>query len=577
MAQSDARFGYRARLGRTDHDLNQPFGFTCPPGMLCPIWFDFATPGDSYYMKHDLPILRSIQLLSPMMTDVKVHFETFFVPIQMLYQPAENALTKIANLQSSSYGQSIVVEGMDFPLFNFDEYLHVMQDVSLVDSYFADIYRMIEFFGLGSYNYRGFDESLPPVPNMANYLPSFFPWQILAYHTIFEYYYRLDDKSQFANDNCNWDKFMGSSVATLPNADFMQLHQRPWDFDYFTSMYRSPLVSNANMQSLLPGKAYSSLSAAWEFPLDISSHVSTLNRDITSFGINPAGTGNGELNSVVIRTLFANEKLAMITGRARKNYDSQILAHYGVDVPHDVKHDITMIHHDTYDLNVMEVTSLASTSDAPLGELAGKSFSHGNGKEFKFTAPVHGVVMTIFSIEPKRRYLTGFDRINSVVSTEDLPIPEYDRLGNVPMFRYETCPLNGATMSNIIGWKERYYQFKRKMPKVTMAFYTANGKNNYSSFLINTVPFGTVTGTDTSVYSSTLSRPDAENRFYIDRRSMDSQCALQWIGSWQHDDDGENWFKTPWLVYARDPFIVDSHIKCKKVSWMSKDGEPIYD
>ena len=32
-----------------------------------------------------------------------------------------------------------------------------------------------------------------------------------------------------------------------------------------------------------------------------------------------------------------------------------------------------MIHHDVYDLNVLEVTSLASTDDAPLGELAGKS------------------------------------------------------------------------------------------------------------------------------------------------------------------------------------------------------------
>ena len=39
----------------------------------------------------------------------------------------------------------------------------------------------------------------------------------------------------------------------------------------------------------------------------------------------------------MIRQLFANEKLAMITGRTKKNYDSQVLAHYGVSVPHDVK------------------------------------------------------------------------------------------------------------------------------------------------------------------------------------------------------------------------------------------------
>ena len=34
MAQSDARFGYRAKLSRTDHDLSQPFGFTSAPGQI---------------------------------------------------------------------------------------------------------------------------------------------------------------------------------------------------------------------------------------------------------------------------------------------------------------------------------------------------------------------------------------------------------------------------------------------------------------------------------------------------------------------------------------------------------------
>lgn len=42
MSKSDARFEYRAKLPRTDHDLSQPFGFTCAPGMLLPIWFDLA-------------------------------------------------------------------------------------------------------------------------------------------------------------------------------------------------------------------------------------------------------------------------------------------------------------------------------------------------------------------------------------------------------------------------------------------------------------------------------------------------------------------------------------------------------
>ena len=95
MSKSDARFEYRAKLPRTDHDLSQPFGFTCAPGMLLPIWFDLATPGDTYYVRHDLEFMRTNPLIAPAMVDVKVHYETFFVPIQMIYQPFENTIFSI--------------------------------------------------------------------------------------------------------------------------------------------------------------------------------------------------------------------------------------------------------------------------------------------------------------------------------------------------------------------------------------------------------------------------------------------------------------------------------------------------
>ena len=82
MAKSDARFGYRADLGREVHDLSAPLGFTTVPGMLNPIFEDIATPGDTYYFNHDLSFMRTQPLLGPAMIDVKVHVESFFVPIE---------------------------------------------------------------------------------------------------------------------------------------------------------------------------------------------------------------------------------------------------------------------------------------------------------------------------------------------------------------------------------------------------------------------------------------------------------------------------------------------------------------
>lgn len=569
MAQSDARFGYRAKTSRVDHDLSQPLNFTTPPGLLCPIWFDFATPGDSYYMQHDMPLLRSIQLLAPMMTDVKVHFETFFVPLQMIYQPIENTLFSLNNIQSSNYDSSNLMNN-NLPLLDYGNWMK-----SLVNSPTLkfDAFRLADFFGLSPLAVSIVADQEQTEHRYQTYAPNFFPWQILAYKAIFQYYYRLDDKTQFSQD-FNWDKYYNTSLVN-PAEDFMRMYDRPWDFDYFTSMYRSPILSNVNLQPVLPSASYNILSRySYVSPQSINAGAAT-NDDVANFG--NRASGNFDLNSAVIRQMFANEKLAMITGRTRKNYDSQVLAHYGVEVPHDVKHDLSMIHHDVYDLNVLEVTSLASTDDAPLGELAGKSIARGNGEKFKFTAPCHGVMMTIFSVEPKRTYTTGFDRINTVTNAFDLPVPEFDRLGNVPMYRYEgIAPIGSGQQTDIVGWKERYYQFKRKMPKASIAFYSHNGVNNYASYVINSAPHGIPNGY-TADLAPGLSRPDLSSRFYISRDSMNAQCILDYVPDWQYHAGGEDWNVTPWLAYSRDPFIVDSHVKCKKVSWLSKDGEPIYD
>lgn len=597
MAKSDARFGYEANLQRTDHDLSQRLGFTIPSGMLAPVWYDFATPGDSYYMQHDLPLLRSSVLAAPAMVDVKVHFETFFVPMQMIYQPFENTIFSLKNVQSSLYNMNNL-QNNDFPLFNYSNYITNLLTNQMSGDAHTDAFRMADFFGLNAMNMCKSVSSPSTDPRSLNslmqYKPSFFPYQILAYHTIFEYYFRLDDKTSFHSYDCNWDQYYGTTSAITPSAyTFMELHQRPWDFDYFTSMYRSPIISDTNVQRVLPNGFYGNLlgNNTSTSPVSVTGSNPNTNSEARGF---MATVGNSFSNYTIqsaistssIRQMFANEKLAMITGRTKKNYDSQVLSHYGINVPHDVKHDITMIHHDEYDLHVQEVTALAESVNQPLGELAGKSYAVGNGKQFKFTAPCHGVIMTIFSVEPKKRYFGGFDKSNVVTSAFDLPTPEFDRLGNMPMFRYETgmMPQTGGTyaMTDLIGWKERYYQFKRKYDKTTLAFghdITGTSINNYSPYMLSFRPFGLYNSGSSS--TAQAPRPDLGDRFYIERSAVDALCMVNFQYGWLEGESsglpsGENWSVTPWLVYARDPFIVNSNIQCKKVSWMSKDGEPIY-
>lgn len=608
MAKSDSRFEYKAKLGRTDFDLSQRLGFTSAAGMCLPVWYDFASPGDSYYIQHDLPLLRSSVLLQPAMVDVKVHFETFFVPMQMLYQPFENTMFSLKNVQSSNFDKNDLMNDK-FPLLDYAGFINYIRTYHMTDDAHADAFRLADLFGLCPDAWLNAVSSVVGDPELTEqgqvvYKPNFFPWQILAYNTISNYYsgYFLDDKSNMNHYVCNWDNHYGDTSPVNPSTywfNFMSITQRPWDFDYFTSMYRSPIVSDQNLQVILDNQfVYSDLMPSQTTKVNPNGQGPASNENTHAFSSRLPSIGSSptpveikqNFNTAMIRQMFANEKLAMITGRTKKNYDSQVLAHYGVSVPHDVKHDITMIHHDVYDLNVQEVTSLSSGENSVLGELAGKSYATGNGQQFKFTAPCHGVMMTIFSIEPKRRYFGGFDRINAVSDAFDFPTPEFDRLGNVPMFRYECGwrlynldPETPDTRENtdIIGWKERYYQNKRKYDKTTWAFGYSNNSfytNNWSPYMLAFRPFANYIdySQGTPNNGSPDQRPDLEDRFYIRRDAMNGLCTVPFVFGWLNENGGEQWDKTPWLVYQRDPFIVNSFIKAKKISWMSKDGEPVY-
>ena len=126
MAQSDARFGYQAKLGRIDHDLSHSNLFTACPGHLLPIFCDVATPGDAYYIKHDLTFLRTAPLAAPAQVDVNVHFESFFVPLQMIFQPSENVLFSLENTQSSFYS-GLNLRNNQFPVLDLADFCNTLR------------------------------------------------------------------------------------------------------------------------------------------------------------------------------------------------------------------------------------------------------------------------------------------------------------------------------------------------------------------------------------------------------------------------------------------------------------------
>ena len=179
--QSDARFEYKANLSRqTQHLKKDPFAFTCAAGMLVPIFSDFASPGDTYYISHDLDYMRTNPLAKPAMVDVKVHYESFFVPMQMLYQPFEQTFFSLNDFQSSLYNLASL-QNNAFPLFNYGAYVASVKATSSSLNYHPDAFRFADYMQMSALNFVG-----STLRTSNAYEPNFFPWAVLAYHSIFQ-------------------------------------------------------------------------------------------------------------------------------------------------------------------------------------------------------------------------------------------------------------------------------------------------------------------------------------------------------------------------------------------------------
>ena len=222
-------------------------------------------------------------------------------------------------------------------------------------------------------------------------------------------------------------------------------------------------------------------------------------------------------------------------------------------------------------MHIGEVVSAADTwngsdqTGAALGSISGKGYVNIQFEKRKFTAPCHGVFMAVYSAVPRLRYCGTFDKQNSVTGRFDLYQPEFDRLGMQPLYTYEAeCGVAGSS-SNRVGWQWRYSQWKRKYDRVTEAFAPDvywQQVNQYSAWVISRLPYAD----DHAIV------PPHFDDFLCPPTALDNIMVMPYSTTWQGA-----YVESPWLMFGRDPFLNDLHVSCKKVSTMSKFGEPVLD
>ena len=595
----------QAQLSRTGHDMSQEFAFTASTGMILPVYQDYLNAGETDYFSGDL-ICRTQPLVTAAMCDVDIYLDWFFVPAQMLFTLFGSKRWMTNDLISSFYDDSVITNDT-LPLFNIESYLSMATSMygADTDSWYATGYNS-DFECLGKSQFRlanhlGFNPygifylNNDAATGLRNYTnPNVFPLFALAYQAIYQDYFRipLDSYERRSVSSFNVDSdYTATSTpvsfsALAKKAELFCLRYRPRHLDYFTSIKASPMFSAMNalggsgsgqspaeilakVDSYLSGGTVKVLNST---DVIVNSAPGTVNDNATqgSSAIPANGLGTARL-----RSLFAVEKLLRVIGRSKMDYDSQVLAHLGFRVPHDVKHQLTHIKTQHTVLHINEITSTADTYNngqgSALGAIGGQGYSiiRKPDKPYKFTAPTDGVIMCTFSAVPRLRYFGTFDRQNALTSRLSFYQPEFDKLGMQPLYYYEAAGFTSLGQnSNRLGWQFRYYQWKRKFSRVSEAFAKPSvyGQiNQNSAWVLSSRPFGTVntanwpsTGVGTSTVGLVCKPSD-----------INSIMIVPYQEGWD-----TSYLTNPQTMFYTDPFLCQFLATVKKVSTMSAYGEP---
>lgn len=499
---------FRAHLGRHGHNLTHDFSFTSGTGHLLTLMSYLMYPKDTIQGKCEM-FTRTQPLLNPANCEIDEYIDYFFVPLDMLmsgfgdfiYQVNEpySSITK-ANLSS------LVTGDLTLPVFDFDSLvneLDLFQSISgetiplyelKTDSdYYGKDWKFLSVYRNIFHNYLN-PNSLFSMPKHAarvqsatsyvfpidTFQPNVLPLTQMAYNCVYEHIYRIDDREEFKPDLYNIDKdiYDSNSIFSGRANHFFSLKYRPKHFDYFTCVNPSPFVNSQNILVNSGGannlyKVNNYLSSLEISGVGADNNYVSVDSITQLRQYNTGGVGN-ILSTSTFRSLFAVEKLLSITQRAKKTYDAQVMAHLGVDVPHDVLHQVIKIGTQHTQIKIGEVVSTAGTADTPLGDIAGKGYAVLPDKGIKFTAPCHGMFIAIYSAVPRFRYYAPLPKHAQVSNLLDFFVPEYEKLGMQPVYGYEGTPVmimsteQGDTAP--VGWQMRYEQYKRLYNRVSPAF-----------------------------------------------------------------------------------------------------------
>lgn len=443
-------------------DLSHEVKQTGNMGYLYPCYVQDVIPGDSFRVNTQ-QMVRFSPLLAPMMHNVDFKLDYFFVPYRLVWDEWKDFITggedgndlpsfpryPVASSQTTYFQKGELLDYLGVP--PFESTMSGSQDGGA-------------WSNVGTSNYQ-YISALPA----------------RAYQLIYHEYFRDQ------NVGTEYDQYTSSGVQAygVTGADVLRLRKSNWEKDYFTSSL--PFLQRGGEVELPLGTV--TVDTAFKDnggdPTTNNINIGTNDR-IHLGGYNSStyeGGFSGTMESVTINELrkaSALQKWLEIMARAGSRYREQIFAIFGERIPDYTVQVPQYLGGGKTPIMISEVlstyaqTSSASTgtsTDRPMGDMAGHALGLGDGIGFQQSFDEHGIILGLCRIIPKASYVQGLSRFWQKFDKFDHYFPQFANLGEQEVYNKELyIKGNNTTDDDVFGYQQRYAEYKYSQNRIAGDF-----------------------------------------------------------------------------------------------------------
>lgn len=524
---------------RAGFDLSSRMCFTAKVGEMLPVKYWDLLPGDSFKIDGK-SFMRTLPVQKATFGRVREYYDFYFVPYNLLWDKFESWIVQTKNAYHAKSNLTAADNFTTSPYFTDGDIT-----TALVSMLTKESLAYLDYWRVGSdkakwaqsdmsklLTYLGYPVSAAPtgVSNVA-----FSPFPLLAYHKIYQDYFRFSQWEDAAPWTYNLDYILSEEKLHMDITGMMSgrnantptiftLHHVNFDKDLVNGMLPQPQYGDVSIAGPLTGD-FSGLSAVWsksgntsEVSFQVDPHKSGYEFYPLGYDSNSTSSGHAPdssmarlngLNSSPIRTIFksfrpndkdltlpitgsnmtvglsilvlrqaeALQKWKEITLSGDSDYKEQISKHWNVPSSQYNSYRCRYLGGFARNLDVSEVINTNLQGEEGVADIAGRGLSASNGKISFKNNDLYGLVMCIYHAKP----IVEWNSTNILhpcltkVKATDYAIPEFDSIGMQPLLRLNIMYSGNSPMVPA-GYVPRYAEYKTDLDLYKGSF-AANNVN----------------------------------------------------------------------------------------------------